>query len=310
MKKCSPYLILLFLLVACFTLATCLQLRNEKWTARAQSQNFLDVLLGDGRRMFANHFFIKADVYFHSGYYPSIFEQAARQQLDSKHMTEDHHEEKGGDHHEEEEHEKAMDYLGQPKDWIDRFGRHFYPSSHSHLEKPGDAREILPWLRISADMDPQRIETYIVAAFWLRKHLGKPDEAEQFLREGLRANPTSSEILFELGELYFENHHDPVRARNLWELGLRRWQAQADTLQKPDDGIYLKLVINLAHLEEEQGDFRKTLYYRELEVKVSPQPDVVQKQIDELKQKLAAPPADVGRVPPPGVPDAARPAAK
>ncbi|MDB6110789.1 MAG: hypothetical protein JWR69_2539 [Pedosphaera sp.] len=287
MKKCSPYLGLVFLVTVCFTLATCLQCRPGQWTARAQSDNFLNVLLGDGRRMFANHFFVKADIYFHSGYYPSIFEQAARQSIDTKHMTEEPHDEK--DEKEEHEHEQTMNFLGAPKDWIDRFGRHFYPSSHSHLEKPGDAREILPWLRLSADMDPERIETYTVAAFWLRKRLGKVDEAEQFLREGLRANPTSSEILFELGQLYFENRHDPVRARNLWELGLRRWQAQAETSQKPDDGMYLKLIINLAHLEEEQGDLRKTLYYRELEVKVSPQPIAVQKEIDELKQKLATP---------------------
>jgi hypothetical protein len=285
-KKCSPYLVLAFLLVVCFTLATCLQVRNGGWTARAQADNVLSILLGDGRRMFANHFFVKADVYFHNGYYPSIFEQAARQSIDTKHMTEEHQ-----DDQDEHEHEETMDFLGAPQDWIDRFGRHFYPSSHSHLEKPGDAREILPWLRLSADMDPQRIETYTVAAFWLRKSLGKVDEAEEFLREGLRANPTSSEILFELGQLYFENRHDPFRARNLWELGLRRWQAQTETDQKPDDAVYLKLVINLAHLEEEQGDLHKTLYYRELEVKVSPQPAVVQKEIDQLKQNLATPAA-------------------
>src|SRR5262249_61275028 len=58
--------------------------------------------------------------------------------------SEEHH-----DEHEEKEHEATMDFLGQPKDWIDAFSRHFYPSSHSHLDKPGEAREILPWLRVS-----------------------------------------------------------------------------------------------------------------------------------------------------------------
>ena len=32
--------------------------------------------MGDSRQLFANHFFTKADVYFHSGYYPSVFDQA------------------------------------------------------------------------------------------------------------------------------------------------------------------------------------------------------------------------------------------
>jgi tetratricopeptide (TPR) repeat protein len=164
----------------------------------------------------------------------------------------------------------------------------------------------LPWLRLSADLDPQRIETYTVAAYWLRGHLGKVDEAEQFLREGLRANPTSYEILFELGMLYSENHHDTNRARNLWELALRRWQDQ-DAVNKPsvlqlweekkdvsdvqpDINIYLKIITELALLEEGQGELRQALHYRELEVKVSPLPDKVQEEIDKLQQKLASPP--------------------
>ncbi len=82
-------------------------------------------------------------------------------------------------------------------------------------------REILPWLRLAADMDPQKIETYTVGAYFLRKHLNRPEEAEAFLREGLRNNPDSYEILFELGRLYNENDHDTDRARNVWQLALK-----------------------------------------------------------------------------------------
>ena len=288
-----PILLVTLLLALCFTLATSLQLRTERWTTRTDSDGILKILLGDGRRMFANHFFVKADVYFHSGYYPSIFDQAASvQTAGSRHMTEvheDHDEHDGhdGHAHEESAHEKAMNFLGQPRDWIDRFGRNFYSSKHSHLDHPGEAREILPWLRISADLDPQRVETYTVASYWLRNHLGKVAEAEQFLREGLRANPSSYEILFELGDLYDKNHKDPVHARNLWELALRRYREQEAADKHPDIFVYQQIVTNLAILEEQQGDLAKALYYRELEVKVSPTPGVVQKQIDELKQKLA-----------------------
>src|SRR5438309_1796727 len=87
----------------------------------------------------------------------------------------------------------------QPRaaDWIERFGRHFLITQHSHLSG-GNEREILPWLRFSAELDPQRVETYTVAAYWLRS-MGKIVEAERFLRDGLLANPGSPEILFELG---------------------------------------------------------------------------------------------------------------
>jgi tetratricopeptide (TPR) repeat protein len=294
MKKPSPYLVLVFLLALCFTLSTWLQPRAQTWTSRANSGGLLQTLLGDGQRMFANHYFVKADVYFHSGYYPSIFDQAASQLSNSRHMTEDHH--GGKDDDDEHEHEKSMDFLGQPKDWIDRFGRQFYPTTHSHLDKPGEAREILPWLRLSADLDPQRIDTYTVAAYWLRKHLGKPKEAEQFLREGLRANPSSYEILFELGNLYDENLHDTSRARNLWELALKRWQEADVTHQKPDDSIRLEILIHLAALEERESNYQKAIEYREMELPISPIPDTVKKEIEALKQKLAtAPPTPASK---------------
>jgi tetratricopeptide (TPR) repeat protein len=283
----SPALLLTFLIVLCFSLASWLQPRAANLGKRGQSDDMVKIVLGDARRMFANHFFVKADVYFHSGYYPSFIDQAYQQQsTDTKHLTEVHDEHD----HDEEEHEKAMDFLGKPQNWVDRFGRHFYSSHHSHLDKPGEAREILPWLRLSAELDPQRIETYTVAAYWLREHLNKVDDAEAFLRDGLQANPTSYEILFDLGKLYYENRHNPDLARNIWELALRRWMEQDDAGKEPDLTAYGDIVANLAHLEEEQGNLRDALEYKEMEVEVSPDPDAVQKQVEELKQKIAAEP--------------------
>jgi tetratricopeptide (TPR) repeat protein len=279
MIKSRPTLWLCLLFAVCLTLGTCLEPRALNWS-RGQSESVLSMLLGDGRRMFANHFFVKADVYFHSGYYPSIFDQGRKQAIDAKHMMGEHDEE------DEHQHEQEMDFLGRPKDWIDRFGRHFYSSTHSHMDKPGEAREILPWLRISADLDPQRVETYIVASYWLRKKLGKVDEAQQILRKGLRANPGSYEILFELGKLEYENKHDAVRARNLWEAALRNWHEQDTAAQKHEPLIGDDILANLAHLEEEQGNLPGALSYLEQQEKVSPQPDVIRQRIEELKQKM------------------------
>ncbi len=47
----------------------------------------LNVLMGDSRRMFANHFFVKADAYFHSGFYPTVFDN--REAFQTPHMAED-----------------------------------------------------------------------------------------------------------------------------------------------------------------------------------------------------------------------------
>ena len=62
-------------------------------------------------------------------------------------------------------------FSGRPKDGIERFGRHFFPTIHTHLHD-GNEREILPWLKLSAEMDPTQIETYVTASYWLRTTLG------------------------------------------------------------------------------------------------------------------------------------------
>jgi tetratricopeptide (TPR) repeat protein len=262
----------------CFTLATLIQPRAAPWVKRGQNDSALKVMLGEGRRLFANHFFAQADVYFHSGYYPSIFDRVQAPK-DTRHMR---GQEEGS---EAEAHEKQMDFMGKPRDLFERFGRNFQISDHTHLEA-GNEREILPWLRISADLDPQRIDTYTVAAYWLRSRLGKVAEAEQFLREGVRNNPNSYELLFELGRLYHENYHDDVRARNVWLLALRRWQEQEPTKKEPDYLCLEEITVNLGRLAQAKGDAREAITYLQMACKVSPQRAVLQHDIDELKEKL------------------------
>src|ERR1044071_987697 len=277
-RRCSIVLVLLLLLGAAFSLSTILQPRTMAWSGRRDSGNVLNVLLGDGRRLFANHFFVKADVYFHSGYYPSMFDQA-RAPTGSEHMTA-----KEGSTA-EEQHEKAMDFLRPPKDWLERFGRHFLIIEHTHL-KGGAEREILPWLRLSAELDPQRVQTYTVAAYWLQ-NMGKVQEAQQFLRAGLRANPNSPEILFELGRLYYESEHDAAHARNVWELALKKWMAQESGKEEPDLILRERIAVSLGLLEEKEGNLPRAIELLELAKKASPVPAALQSQIDDMRRRHA-----------------------
>jgi tetratricopeptide (TPR) repeat protein len=273
-----PYLVLALLFVISFSAATMLEPAKSCWT-RGQSSDggVLALLLGDGRRLFANHFFIKADVYLHSGFYPSIFDQST--------LPEENH--LSG---EAEAHSGAReeDFPGPPKDWIDRLGRYFYPSTHSHLANAGDYREILPWLKLSADLDPQRVETYVTAAYWLRTRLGRIDEAERFLRQGRRANPDSYEILFELGRLYKLNRQDLARARNLWELALKKWHEREAAKPEPDTLGLEQILVHLAYLEAESQRLPEAIAYFEQAKRLSPRPEAVQQRIEELREKLRA----------------------
>ena len=277
--KISPLLALTALLALAFTLALGLAPDAAGWSRRGRSDNVFALMFGDGRKLFANQFFTMADVYFHSGYYPSIFDKNS---VEQKEIISASHGRK-----ETEEDEKNEDFLGKPKDWIDAFGRNFKIAQHTHLER-GNEREILPWLRLAADLDPQKIETYTVGAFFLREHLNRPDQAETFLREGLRNNPDSYEILFELGRLYRESSHDTDRARNVWELGVRKFLAQPPDQQKDNKLVFEEIVVNLAHLEDEAGNYGIAIRWLQTALKLSPNPAGLQKQIDAIQKKMAA----------------------
>jgi tetratricopeptide (TPR) repeat protein len=289
-----PYLLLLLLLTICFCFGSGLDARFQS-RQDTHSGDVMALLLGDSRRMFANHFFVKADAYFHSGFYPSIFDN--QESFKTAHIAEDSGAMKGKNQGDE------AGFMGPPLDFIDAFERSFIPSRHTHLdeggaqgtnseiatlngEKGGAVREILPWLKLSAELDPSRIETYTVAAYWLRSRMGKVDEAEHFLREGLRANPRNAAILFELGRIYNEDRQDYDHARNVWELGVAKLDAQKQPLNEQDEFILVQLTIGLARLEEKQGNDARELEWLERNLKISPEPDVIQKQIDELKLKL------------------------
>ena len=262
-----------------FTLSAKLALPADNWSGRAKSDNVFGMMFGDGRKLFANHFFTMADVYFHSGYYPSVFDQRATEE---KEIISASH-----GHKDSEEDEKNEDFLGKPKDWVDAFGRNFRITQHTHLENHNE-REILPWLRLAADLDPQKTEIYTVGAFFLREHLNRADQAEAFLREGLRNNPDSYEILFELGRVYHDAYHDLDRARNVWQLGVKKYMTAPADQQKEDKLIFEELAVNLARLEDEAGNYGAAIDWFHAAQKVSPVPDALQKQINDIQKKMAA----------------------
>ncbi len=281
--------------VTSLTLATTVLPWFQQWKGnRSQSRDLLTVALGDSRKLFANHFYSKADAYFHSGYYPGIFDNAKGS--DKMHMAAN-----AGAGHEKEENE---DFLGPPKDWIDAFSRHFFPSTHHHLGeeehdphdadhhpgsehrvKKGEERELLPWLKLSATLDPQRPDTYIVASFWLRSRLGKVDEAEQFLRQGLQANPGQVELLYELGRIYEENRKNPDRARNLWELALKNWREGEGDEKGMSIFVKAQVLGHLAKLEEEQKNFKQAAAFLGQLEAISPNKDSIHKWRLEMEAK-------------------------
>ena len=282
-------LLLVALLVSCFGLAAHLQPQFEAWRGSRASGDIFNVVLGDSRRMFAQSFYVKADAYYYSGYYPTMFDDNAAFQ--TAHMAEDTGAVNSKNHGDEH------GFLGPTRDWIDAFGRHFFPDRHTHLDEGGadddlggsdNVREILPWLKLSADLDPDNVQTYTVTAFWLRIRMHRVAEAEAVLHEGLRNCPDSYDILFELGRLYDESYHDTDRARNVWNLAIRKWLKLDPDSQKDNRLIFEQITTHLAKLEEDAGNLPDALNWYQAAQKVSAVPEALQAHIDAVQKKLRA----------------------
>jgi hypothetical protein len=304
------WLLLVALSVACFGLAARLGPVFQAWQGSRAGGDIFNVVLGDSRHLFANSFYVKADEYYHSGYYPSIFDdnaafQTAHMAADTGAVNSKNH----GDEH---------GFLGPTRNWIDAFGRHFFPDRHTHLDEGGaddlgdsaTVGEILPWLKLSADLDPENVQTYTVTAFWLRERMNNVRAADAVLHVGLRNCPDSYDILFELGRLYSESYHDRERARNVWLQGVRKWLqldpayagqrvpvpdlvsrwlsvpgGLTDT-QKDNQLVMEQLTTHLSQLEEEAGNYPQAIAWLVAAQKVSVTPQVLEKHISELKYKF------------------------
>jgi tetratricopeptide (TPR) repeat protein len=274
-------LILILLLVICFSLAAWLEPRHEaRVNQGVETGSTLAGLLGEARQTVADIFYVQADVYFHSGYYPTIFDQARQKEVSESDVS----------HPEETNAPPEEGFLGPPQDWIDRFSRHFRPARHTHLGGQNVA-EMLPWMQLSADLDPHRIQTYIVTSYFLRNYLGKLDDAKAFLHAGLRANPDSPELKYELGRLYYENYKDLPHAKNVWLSAVNSWyKVEGPKPEKTPTGegqrdTYMlgKIYDSLANEELQAGRTSEAIAYFQQSKTNSPFPFRVQQRIDDLE---------------------------
>jgi len=292
MTRPRTYILLLVaLLIFGFGLAAKLQPQFRALRLSRADGDIFAVLLGDSRRMFASEFYSKADAYYHSGFYPTIFDD--NQAFQTAHMAED----TGAVHSKNQGEETG--FKGPPRDWIDAFARHFSPDHHTHLDEGGpeenlggsdDVREILPWLKLSTDLDPQNVQNYTVTAYWLRERMHNPDEGYQVLLEGLRNNPGSCDILFELGRLYAESYHDTNRAWNVWAAAAKNWrpmEGESDA-KFANDFIFEKIATQLGDSQRAAGHLPQAIEWFQAAQKVTRTPEALQERINEIKAELAA----------------------
>jgi len=100
-----------------------------------------------------------------------------------------------------------------------------------------------------------------------------------------------------LGQLYDENDHDIGRARDVWQLALRRWLQQDPPAQKENKLGFEQITVHLAQLERKAGNWQQAIKWFQAAQKVSPDPNALQQRIDEIKKKMAAQPSPTNSQP-------------
>ncbi len=203
-------------------------------------------------------------------------------QTDEDEAGHEHH-----DHHGHPGHPGASDAGGQA-DAHDAHGDGGHESGEAEGLNRGrhvDEREILPWLKLSLELDPKRVQTYTVAAFWLRTSLQQVDQAERLLRDGLREVPGDPELLLELGRVLSEDRKDEARARTVWELALKTWNEREFAKESPNFFLVAQLLGNLATLEEKAGHREAAIRHLERLSGISPNKDAIARWIETLRKE-------------------------
>jgi tetratricopeptide (TPR) repeat protein len=315
MNAASPRFVFALWVALAYTLGTTVHLRAvNRHEAGRPDEGAFKKLLGDGRRLFAGQFVEMADVYFHSGFYPSIFDRggkrtskavtgAVKEEDNQDHEHHEHdehgncvhdkqcscgHEEQGDCPHEDEDEHVAEMTPPEAANWLEQFIRRFRITEHTHLAA-GNEREILPWLKLAIELDPQAIETYTTAAYWLRE-IKKSEQAEQVLREGLRNNPANHELLFEMGRLYQEEHHDAERTRNIWRYAFKCWQAQGEETHELTIRDAARIASHLGELELEAGNPQQAIEWFQRAKPYSPRPEAIAQRIQDIRAVGSASP--------------------
>lgn len=146
-------------IICCAAAAVCcgVTLINRPGT-NAETDTASVYILGPARSLLAQGLYEKADIYFHKG--------APRYK------------------------EEAFDSFYQ------KWKRAICPAKHAHTEG-NETAEILPWLRLASQSDPNNIEIYLVASFWLIGDCARPDLATQALSEAMVKNPDRYELPLE-----------------------------------------------------------------------------------------------------------------
>jgi len=240
--------------ICAFSLAARLTLGSQDGPGPEGS--LAEAFLGEARVLLGNRLYKQADIYFHRGLDYTIPEN------------------------------RLSD------GWIARFQRELKPDEHVHAEGEKQFREIMPWLELSMRVNPGHLESALVAAYWLGRHLERPDLAEQVLLRAQRQTPFAYAVQLEKAKLYLhENRRQPALAA--LNAALAFWQRtgnpddDADRLAKDEVLLLRALLLEAGNRPQDAAaDYRALLA-------IFPERTALNQRLQALAQgHIPTPPAD------------------
>ena len=221
---------------------------DQSFSGSVSKNDVLYKIFGQLRKDIGSFCYLKADQYFHKGSHhadknePCLFETHDEE---AENHSEDEH-----DHHRKTEHNGSPDLFAKIYKAI-----HFHPVVH--LGSYENA-EILPWFEITARFNPNFINAYLDGGFWLSTRMGQPDKALDFLREGLKNNPGSWQISAQIGEIYFTQKKDYLKAYSYFNNAYTLINTQPHTmLEKKSILIFLSASAEKINKHQESSRRKK-----------------------------------------------------
>jgi len=232
------------------------------YSTRVGEYDPLYKVLGELRQVLSATLFLKADEYYHGG---------------TKHPHGSTHKKHFGDCCMHNEGEEVIE--NSENDIFERVIKKIKTRSLRHL-KGEQLAELLPLFYLSTKVNPYDINAYVNGGFWLSAKLNMPDKALSFLEEGLRFNPSSYQILMQIGDIYFLIKKDYYKSAAVFQRAYILMQdKQIDIFERKH------LLTFLAASFERTERFKEALYYYE-EFFALDNDTNTEKKINELKAKL------------------------
>jgi tetratricopeptide (TPR) repeat protein len=238
-----PLAAVLLLWGVAFSLAC--RLADSPLVVQSEGESVAGRLLGASRTAFGDSFFSEADDYFHLGV----------GHLQTKAFT---------------------------NSVIQRWADSIRPMGHVHAQGEG-LKEIMPWLRLSTEMDPHNVDAYLTTAYWLGEGLRRGDLAMNVLLEAQRENPRDYRVLSARAQLFFRQRDDE-QAGALLDAGIGLWPSGLDPQDRQCQLDLAQMCSYRAFLHEMKGEREKALALFKRALLLSPDNKALARRVRAIEQ--------------------------